>query len=201
MLNILKKHISLIICAVLVLSFAGCFAGCSSAEMTEENITSTVAEVEQALRDFDRKKLKKHVSSTTLTYILKYAENKEQFAELGKSIFENLTMTVESVDAAAGTVTVKVSNKDMQKVAGDFAEELTSSYNTLELLKKLNDDSFLDESLSSLRQDIAAVTDTRETTVTLNVAKGKRCLVIGFDDAGEDAVSGGALLAIKSIVG
>lgn len=197
MKNVIKKSIALLLCMCFLLSLVGC----SSANISEKNITSTVATVEQALQEFDQKKLEKYVKSSTLNYILKLAKNKDQFSQLGVTIFENLSMTVESVDEQNATVTLKISNKDMSSVAGDFAADLTSYYSGMELLKKLNDDEFLDASLAELQQGINGVTDTKETTVTLHVSQGKHCLVLYFDDAGEDAVSGGALSAIKTIIG
>lgn len=39
-----------------------------------------------------------------------------------------------------------------------------------------------------------------EQTITLSVSQGDGCLVLGFDEDAENAVSGGALKAIKEII-
>lgn len=196
MKNILKKSFALLLC----LCFAFSLAGCSGAKMTEENIIKTVADVQQALAEFDRETLENHVKSTTLEYILNFAKNKEQFAQLGVSIFENLSMEVIMADANAGTVTVKVKNKDLADVAWRFASTLTLEATGAELLSKLDDDQFLDESLATLQQDIGQVVDNKEEIVTLQVQKGKKGLILCFDERAEDAVSGGALGSIKSVI-
>ena len=67
------------------------------------------------------------------------------------------------------------------------------------MLNKLDDDDFLDFSLNQLVESMDAVDDETEVTVTLNVKKGDKNLVLTFDDDSEDAVSGGALTAIKNI--
>lgn len=196
MKNILKKSFALLLC----LCFALSLAGCSGVEMTEENIIKTVADVQQALAEFDQETLNNQVKSTTLEYILNFAKNKEQFSQLGVSIFENLSMEVISADANAGTVTVKVRNKDLADVAWRFAANLTLEATGVDLLNKLNDDQFLDESLATLQQDIGQVVDNKEEIVTLRVEKGKKGLILCFDERAEDAVSGGALSSIKSVV-
>lgn len=195
----MKKLISLILCAVLL-----CFglSACSgpNADMTEENITATVAAAETALKEFDIEKLNKYVDSSTLSTILKYAEKHEQFASLGKAIFANLEMEVTSIDIENKKVTVSVSNKDLYEAASSFAQKLKADYSTFQLLTKLNDEQFLDNRLGMLCKEIdAASLLPQAIEITLNIEQGSKNLTLSFDDDAEDAVSGGALSAIKSI--
>lgn len=198
MKNILKATMCLFLCVVVIFSFAGCS---SNNEITEENVTQTVENATIALKEFDKKKLEKYVDSKTLSTILGFAEGHDQFAELGKSIFENLEIEITSIDLANKTVTVDVKNKKLNLVASDFTSKLLSDYTTLQLLTKLKNDAFLDDSLSSLQGNIANVSDFATATVTLNIKQGKKNLVLSFDENAEDAVSGGALTAINSIIG
>lgn len=195
MKNIPKILLSVFLIVVLAFSFSSC----AKTEMTEENITDTVSTVETALKEFDSKTLEKYVSSSTLSYIMKYAENHQQFADLGKAIFKDLEITVTSVDVENGTVTLDVKNKNLKTAASIFALNLKDKYTTMQLLQKLDDEAFLDESLGTLVDSINSTKDTVEATVTLKVVQGKRNLVLSFDDDGEDAVSGGALTGIKNI--
>lgn len=195
MKNIPKILTSVILVVVLAFSFSSC----AKTQMTEENITDTVSTVETALKEFDSKTLEKYVSSSTLSYIMKYAENHQQFADLGKAIFKDLEITVTSVDVENGTVTLDVKNKNLKTAASIFALNLKDKYTTMQLLQKLDDEAFLDESLGTLVDSINSTKDTVEATVTLKVVQGKRNLVLSFDDDGEDAVSGGALTGIKNI--
>lgn len=195
MKNIPKILLSLFLVVVLAFSFSSC----AKTEMTEENITDTVSTVETALKEFDSKTLEKYVSSSTLSYIMKYAENHQQFVDLGKAIFKDLEITVTFVDVENGTVTLDVKNKNLKTAASIFALNLKDKYTTMQLLQKLDDEAFLDESLSTLVDSINSTKDTVEATVTLKVVQGKRNLVLSFDDDGEDAVSGGALTGIKNI--
>lgn len=195
MKNIPKILTSVILVVVLAFSFSSC----AKTEMTEENITDTVSTVETALKEFDSKTLEKYVSSSTLSYIMKYAENHQQFADLGKAIFKDLEITVTSVDVENGTVTLDVKNKNLKTAASIFALNLKDKYTTMQLLQKLDDEAFLDESLGTLVDSINSTKDMVEATVTLKVVQGKRNLVLSFDDDGEDAVSGGALTGIKNI--
>lgn len=195
MKNIPKILLSVFLIVVLAFSFSSC----AKTEMTEENITDTVSTVETALKEFDSKTLEKYVSSSTLSYIMKYAENHQQFADLGKEIFKDLEITVTSVDVENGTVTLDVKNKNLKTAASIFALNLKDKYTTMQLLQKLDDEAFLDESLGTLVDSINSTKDTVEATVTLKVVQGKRNLVLSFDDDGEDAVSGGALTGIKNI--
>lgn len=199
MKNILKK----ITCFALVLAFILSFAGCSSssAELTEENVTKTVELAETALKEFDKKSLDKYVDSKTLDTILSFADGHDQFAELGKGIFNSLEIEIDSIDLANKTVTINVSNKDLFLVASEFTADLLDSFTTIQLLTKLTNDSFLDTSLSVLLSNINSVTENVSATVVLNIKQDKKNLVLSFDEDAENAVSGGALGAINSIIG
>lgn len=196
----MKRIIGVEVSVLLILSIMFSFSSCSGKKaMTEENIIETVAIVNTALNEFDTKTLSKYVESETLSYILKFADKHEQFVELGKAIFKDLTMEVESVDLDAKTVTVKVHNKKLETQGKDFANGLMERFSTLQLLNKLNDDSFLDSSLSELVEKINSALLSYDATVTLSVKEGKKNLVLGFDENAENAVSGGSLSSIKSI--
>lgn len=196
MKNILKIVLSL----VLVLSIVFSFSACSSkTEMTEENVEKTVEIVTAALKNFDEKALKKYVDSDTLDYIINFAEDRPQFADLGRAIFQNLEVNIESIDLNNQTVTVNVRNKDLITTASVFAGELKSNYTTFQLLDLLKDNHFLDTNLAKLVEDIGNAYFDKESTVTLKIKQGKHNLILAFDEEGEDAVSGGALSAIKSI--
>lgn len=197
----MKKILSLFLCAILVI---GCFAGCSktSNELTEENVKATVDIVWQALQEFDTETLGKFVESSTLSTIVSYAEGHEQFADLGKALFENLTIEVKSVDLENKTVTVSVQNKDLYYAANNFANDLKNNYSSFQLLSKLTDDDFLDNKLAALCSEIdAAEMQPSAAEINLYISQGKNNLVLKFDSTAENAVSGGALDAIKSIYG
>ena len=196
MKNIPKILLSVVLAVALAFSFSSCS---KSVELTEENVIETVAVVEESLKKFDSKKLEKYVKSSTLSTIMRYADKHKQLKELGKAIFSDLSITVDDVDIKNQTVTVTVKNKDLSSVASDFAEKLKNNYSAVQLLNKLDDDDFLDFSLNQLVESMDAVDDETEVTVTLNVKKGDKNLVLTFDDDSEDAVSGGALTAIKNI--
>ncbi len=198
----MKKVVSLILCALMLTGIMCGFSGCANVEMTEENITDTVTKAEVALQEFNTKDLKKYVDSKTLDVIIPIAEKKEAFQTLGKAMFSNLKMEVKSIDTEKGTVTVDVINKNLVVDATAFAYELKSNYSTTQLLNKLNDDEFINEKLNPLIEKIdKAEMQKEKTEITLKVNQGKRNLVLTFDDEGEDAVSGGALSAIKSAFG
>ena len=117
-------------------------------------------------------------------------------------MFKNLEMEIVSVDAENGTVTVSVINKDLAADASEFAYNLKTNYSTMELLGKLEDDAFINENLNPLIEKIeAAPMRSERTEITLKIKQDKHNLVLVFDDTGEDAVSGGALSAIKSVFG
>lgn len=196
----MKKILNNVLCAVLVAAMIFSFSSCSKANsMTEENIKNTVATVETALKEFDTDTLNKYVSSTTLDYIIKFSSSHEQFAQLGKAIFANLEMEVKSVDLQNQTVTITVLNSKLTEIATIFTEGLKAKYSNTELLRKLNDDSFLIQSLNVLLEGINNTSISTEADVTVKVQKGKKNLVLALDETAEDAVSGGALGAIKKI--
>ena len=197
----MKKIISIFLCIVAIcMSLSACST--LNNEMTEENITKTVDRAFDALAKFDTDDLNKYVDSPTLTTIISYAEKHQQFADLGRAIFENLNYEIKSIDTENQTVTISVQNKDLYLVASDFARELKSDYTTFQLLAKLSDDSFLDRKLNELCDDIANAKLSGSTTdITLSVEKGKKNLVLVFDNEAENSVSGGALSAIKTIYG
>lgn len=193
-----------IISAILVLSIVFVFAGCSgpNAELTGENITDTVNVAVDALKEFDTEQLDKYVESSTLSYIVGFAEDHEQFAELGRAIFKNLTVDVKSIDIENKTATVTVRNKDLEQAAYDFTQDLLSNYTKIQLLGKLTNDSWLDSNLSTLVSEIGkAKMSDQGIDVTLTIRQDKKNLVLCFDETAENAVSGGALGAVKSIVG
>lgn len=192
-----------IISVILVLSIIFVFTACApNASMTEENITKTVDTAVTALRDFDADTLDKYVDSSTLSYIISYSKNHEQFAKLGRAIFKNLTVEVESIDIEQKTVTVSVTNKSLFEAASEFTSDLLSRYSTLQLLGKLRNDSWLDTNLTSLTDSIEkAKMNVEPVTVTLSIVQEKDNLVLSFDEAAENAVSGGALGAVKNLVG
>lgn len=194
----MKKSVSIILCAILmILGLAGCS---SSNEITEQNVQISVEKSFSALADFNTEELNKYVDSPTLSVIIGYAEKHEQFAQLGKAIFANLSYEVKNIDIENKTVTVSVKNKDLYQVASDFAAQLKSSYSTIQLLGKLNDDKFLDKKLAELCADIENAPLADESTeITLNITKGDKNLVLGFDSKAESGVSGSALDAIKNI--
>lgn len=198
----MKKALKVITSILLTLSMVFSLSACSSgAKLTQENVIKTVEIVETALKEFDTEKLQKYVSSTTLDYIIKFSNNHEQFAELGRAIFRDLEMEVESVDLENKTVTVTVRNKKLTNAASSFSKKLKERYSSFQLLQKLDDESFLDSSLGELVESIADAQLTTEVTVTLNIEQGKKNLILSFDADAEDAVSGGALQAIQKIFG
>lgn len=198
----MKKALKVITSILLTLSMVFSLSACSSgAKLTQENVIKTVEIVETALKEFDTEKLQKYVSSTTLDYIIKFSNNHEQFAELGRAIFRDLEMEVESVDLENKTVTVTVRNKKLTNAASSFSKKLKERYSSFQLLQKLDDESFLDSSLGELVESIADAQLTTEANVTLNIEQGKKNLILSFDADAEDAISGGALQAIKKIFG
>lgn len=199
MKNTLKKVLCIGLCIIALFSLSGCTG---NNELTEDNVTKTVETSVEALKNFDEKKLEKYVDSSTLKYIIKFANGHEQFADLGRAIFENLDIEISSIDLENQTVTVEVLNKDLYAAASDFTSELTSNFSGLQLLGKLGDDDFLDFHLSELVEAIdKSSMCTQPVSVVLKITQDKRNLVLSFDEDAEDAVSGGALTAIKSIIG
>lgn len=195
----MKKFIAAAL-SVLVILFS--FCSCSSAKaLTEENVTKTVDAAFSALKSFDTDELNKYVDSSTLGIIMDYAEKHDQFRKLGVAIFENLNYEIIDTDLNAKTVTVSVTNKDLSYTASSFASSLLEKYSTFELLKNLNNELWLNGNLADLVEKIAdAVPNPEPLEITLTVTQGKKNLVLGFDETAENAVSGGALGAIKDAI-
>lgn len=197
----MKKGIALFLSIVFIIC---CFSACAktSAEMTQENITATADTVFTALKEFNTEDLETYVSSSTLSVIMSYAKQHEQFAELGRAMFANLTYEITAIDTANKTVTLSVSNKDLAQVAGDFASDLMGKYSTFNLLSNLSSDTWLDSNLSILTDDIdAAPMMSQPAEITVTVQQVDDNLVFVFDEDAENGVSGGALGAIKSAIG
>ena len=197
----MKKWIALFLSIVLIIC---CFSACAktSAEMTQENITATADTVFTALKEFNTEDLETYVSSSTLSVIMSYAKQHEQFAELGRAMFANLTYEITAIDTANKTVTLSVSNKDLAQVAGDFASDLMGKYSTFNLLSNLSSDTWLDSNLSILTEDIdAAPMMSQPAEITVTIQQADDNLVFAFDENAENGVSGGALGAIKSAIG
>lgn len=197
----MKKGIALFLSIVFIIC---CFSACAktSAEMTQENITATADTVFTALKEFNTEDLETYVSSSTLSVIMSYAKQHEQFAELGRAMFANLTYEITAIDTANKTVTLSVSNKDLAQVAGDFASDLMGKYSTFNLLSNLSSDTWLDSNLSILTDDIdAAPMMSQPAEITVPVQQADDNLVFVFDEDAENGVSGGALGAIKSAIG
>ena len=197
----MKKGIALFLSIVLIIC---CFSACAktSAEMTQENITATADTVFTALKEFNTEDLETYVSSSTLSVIMSYAKQHEQFAELGRAMFANLTYEITAIDTANKTVTLSVSNKDLAQVAGDFASDLMGKYSTFNLLSNLSSDTWLDSNLSILTEDIdAAPMMSQPAEITVTIQQADDNLVFASDENPENCVSGGALGAIKSAIG
>ncbi len=174
-------------------------------KLTEKNITKTVDVVFEALKTFDTKTVKTYVDSTTLDIILTYASKKDQFKKLGIAMFENLTYEIKEIDTDGQTVTLSVKNKDLSKVASDYTENLLEQYSglagMLELAKGITDDAWLNSNLAVLTKGInEAVMKDEAVEITLSLEQKKDRLVFTFTESSEDAVSGGALTAIKKMM-
>lgn len=197
----MKKGIALFLSIVLIIC---CFSACAktSAEMTQENITATADTVFTALKEFNTEDLETYVSSSTLSVIMSYAKQHEQFAELGRSIFENLSYEITSIDTQNKTITLSVMNKDLASTAQNFTNDLLSKYSTISLLSNLSSDTWLDSNLAILQEDIAAAPMQSDSVeITLTIEQGEDNLVFVFDENAENGVSGGALGAIKNAIG
>lgn len=197
----MKKGIALFLSIVLIIC---CFSACAktSAEMTQENITATADTVFTALKEFNTEDLETYVSSSTLSVIMSYAKQHEQFAELGRSIFENLSYEITSIDTQNKTITLSVMNKNLASTAQNFTNDLLSKYSTISLLSNLSSDTWLDSNLAILQEDIAAAPMQSESVeITLTIEQGEDNLVFVFDENAENGVSGGALGAIKNAIG
>lgn len=201
----MKKIIALVLTFTMV---AFTFCACSpkpNNRITERNITNTVEVIFEALKTFDAPTIKTYVKSTTLEQILTYASAKEQFKKLGVAMFENLTYEIKEIDTDAQAVTISVINKDLTKVASDYTADLLSQYSgltgMLELAKSITDDAWLDSNLAILTDGIRkAELKDEAVEFTVSFEQKKDRLLFTFNEASEDAVSGGALTEIKEII-
>ena len=194
----IKRGVSLILCFALTLALSSCSGG---TKVTEENVNNTVANVEKALKDFDRLSLKTYVKSSTLETILNLSKSHSQFNALGKAMFEKLEISVKSVDTKNETVTLLVKNRDMAAIATEFTKEITAGRNTVQMMQLLNDDAFLNSSLKKLTAEISEATvPDNPTEITVPIEKNENNLVLVMDEKAEDAISGGALTAIQNVV-
>lgn len=196
----MKKALSLLLACLMITL---CFSGCSGkTSMSEENMTDAANTAIAALKSFDTQTLEKYVESSTLSVILNYAGRHSQFTELGQAMFENLSCEIVSVNKSEKSITLSVINKDLSAAASSFTKSLTAQYSTMELLSNLNDSDWLDINLAALTAGIGASPMMSEAQeITLSIKKGEENLVLVFDEEAENAVSGGALGAIKSAAG
>lgn len=209
MKNVFKKAFCVLLCVITAVSFAACSKnGSSKSELLsgltdsvdETNVTATVTAIEKGLKEFDTAVFESCVNSSTLDYIIGFSKGHSQFSDLGKAIFENLTMDIKSIDLDKKTVTLSVNNKQLYIVASNFAGDLKEQYSTTQLLKLLKDDAFLDSSLSTLIDGIKnAQMQDQPKEITLTFEQKDGYLVFNFDENAESAVSGGALEAVKSV--
>ena len=210
MKSVLKKSICILLCIVTAVSFAACsknkakqkselLSGLTDS-VDEANVTATIQAIEKGLKSFDTDVFSACVKSSTLEYIVGFSKGHTQFSDLGKAIFENLTMDIKNIDLNKKTVTLSVNNKQLYIVASNFAGNLKSSYSTTQLLNLLKDDTFLDSSLSTLIDGIkGAQIKEQPEEITLTFEQKDGYLVFNFDETAESAVSGGALKAVKDV--
>lgn len=193
----LKRGLSLFLCFAMVFALSAC----SGRAMTEDNITKTVELVEKALREFDRDTLKKYVSSRTLDYIIRFANNNEQFDTIGKLLFEKLELNIQSVDVDNQTVTLEIINRDMTEIANRYTaliKDYSNGGKTLDMVKLLSDEEFLDISVRSITSQISYATiPDNPVVLTVSVSKGAKNLVLNLDEEAENAVSGGVVAVIS----
>lgn len=197
----MKKIISVL---TVIAMMAVIFCGCSkpNAELTESNVTKTVDVAFSALKNFDTEDLQTYVNSSTLDLIITYANQHQQFVDLGKAIFKNLDYQIKDIDLENKTVTVSVTNKNLRDAAQSFVEKLTSAYTTFQILGKLSNETWLNQKLDELTSAInESQMNDGYIDITLNIEQSGDHLVLSFDDDAEDAVSGGAITAIKSVFG
>lgn len=196
----MKRAISL---ALVFIIIAMLFSGCSSApnaDMTEKNVKKTVDVVFEALKNFDMETLDTYVKSSALTRIITFAEDHDQFRQLGRAIFANLSYEIKEIDLDAALVTVAVTNKDLAEAAKNFTDDLLDKFSLLDLLTQITNDAWLDENLSILTKSIDnCELNPNPVEITLKIREGADHLVLHFGTDAENAVSGGALGAIKGI--
>ena len=197
----MKKVLSLVLVFIIVTML---FSGCSSApnsDMTEKNVKRTVEVTFEALKAFDIDALNTYVKSSTLSQIMTYATEHEQFKKLGQAIFANLEYEIVDIDLDAELVTVSVANKDLAEAAKNYLDGLLDDYSLIDLLAKISDDSWLDENLSVLTSSINdCEMNSDPIEITLKIKPAGENLMLRFGADAENAVSGGALGAIKSII-
>ena len=199
------KKFTAVLLSILIIAFS--FTACSSKpnnKLTDRNVTNTINTIFDALKEFDSATVKRYVESTTLDTILTYASKKDQFKKLGVAMFENINYEIKEIDTDSKTVTLTVKNKDLSEVASDYTKNLLKEYGSLtgmlELLKNITNDAWLDSNLSILTKGISsAVMKDEEIEIKLSFEQKNDRLVFTFTQEAEDAVSGGALTAIKDI--
>ncbi len=199
------KKFTVVFLSILIVAFS--FTACSSKpnnKLTEKNITNTIDTIFDALKEFDSSTVKRYVESSTLDTILTYASKKDQFRKLGVAMFENLQYEIKEIDTDNKTVMLAVKNKDLSEVASEYTKNLLKEYASisgmLQLLKDIQNDSWLDTNLSVLTKGISnAAMKDEETDITLSFEQKNDRLVFTFTQTAEDAVSGGALTAINNI--
>ncbi|MDE6412319.1 MAG: hypothetical protein K2K42_00265 [Eubacterium sp.] len=200
----MKKFLAILLSVLIIAcSFSACSAKPNN-KLTEKNITVTINTIFDALKVFDSATVKRYVESSTLDKILTYASKKDQFRKLGVAIFENVEYTIKNIDVDNKTVTLSVKNKDLADVASEFTEGLLKEYASItgivQLLKDITNDEWLDNNLSILTKGIsAAIMQNKEVDVDLSFEQKNDRLVFNFTLKAEDAVSGGALTAIKNL--
>ena len=119
-------------------------------------------------------------------------------------MFENLDYEITAYDIDNRTITLAVKNKDLSEVASEYTKNLLNEYASItgmiQLLKDIKDDNWLNNNLSILTKGInAAAMKDEEVEIKLSFEQKKDRLVFTFTEEAEDAVSGGALTAIKNI--
>ena len=199
------KKFTVVFLSILIVAFS--FTACYSKpnnKLTEKNITNTIDTIFDALKEFDSSTVKRYVESSTLDTILTYASKKDQFRKLGVAMFENLQYEIKEIDTDNKTVMLAVKNKDLSEVASEYTKNLLKEYASisgmLQLLKDIQNDTWLDTNLSVLTKGISnAAMKDEETDITLSFEQKNDRLVFTFTQTAEDAVSGGALTAINNI--
>lgn len=196
----MKKLISLSLAILLIaISFSACSQKPNN-EFTQENVTKTVTTAFDALKNVDTETLETYVSSSTLSILSSYIDKKDQFKELGKAMFANLSYEIKDINLENNTVTVAVINKDLKASTEKYTKSLLKAYTKIQLLQRLNDDKWLDNNLSKLTAQIEKAQIQKEPTeITISIQQKSNNLVLVFDETAEDAVSGGAIGAIKNI--
>ena len=193
------KKFTVVFLSILIVAFS--FTACSSKpnnKLTEKNITNTIDTIFDALKEFDSSTVKRYVESSTLDTILTYASKKDQFRKLGVAMFENLQYEIKEIDTDNKTVMLAVKNKDLSEVASEYTKNLLKEYASisgmLQLLKDIQNDTWLDTNLSVLTKGISnAAMKDEETDITLSFEQKNDRLVFTFTQTAEDAVSGRTL--------